>query len=95
MNINEVLDIIEVAIAFVHMIERVNSDSITEEIYKEEIEPKITRMIKYFCSLRWDIEENSILDYNDFRRVKLRSEGLFLEDILSELKKLLKERIKG
>ena len=95
MNIDEVLDITKIAIAFVHMIERVNSDSITEEIYKEEIEPKITRMIKYFSSLRWDIEGNSTLDYNDFRRVELRGEGLFLEDILSELKKLLKERIKG
>lgn len=95
MNIDEVLDITEIAIALVHMIERVNSDSITEEIYKEEIEPKIMRMIKFFSSLRWSVEGNSILDYNDFRRVKLRGEGLFLEDILSELKKLLKERIKG
>lgn len=95
MNTAEYLKIMDIVKGFIEIIERLRSDGITEEIYKKRIKPMLTSSRRFLNYERFELENGSILPYDSFERVQVRSEGLFVDDVLQEtIKRLEKDIVK-
>lgn len=93
MNILEALKVMEIVKGFIMITDHLRSHDITEKLYINEIKPMLVSFRSFLNSVRFDLEDSSILPYDSFERVQLRSEGTFVDEILSENIKLLEKEI--
>lgn len=93
MNILEALKVMEIVKGFIRITDHLRSHDITEKLYIDEIKPMLVSFRSFLNSVSFDLDDNSILPYNSFERVQLRSESEFVDEVLTETIKLLEKDI--